>query len=183
MTGILWHSAELRSSEYFTHEPTDGGHRLRGVVVLPIAGRPAHIGYTVEVDAAWLTRRVDVRVEQPGGSTDIHIEADGQGCWERDGEPAPELSGCLDVDLGWTPATNTLQIRRLGLEVGEERTLDVAWMRFPELTLEAVAQTYRRLGQTAWRYSAGDFDAVLEVDDHGFVRRYGEDIWTAIAAT
>jgi len=69
----------------------------------------------------------------------------------------------------------------LGLAVGDRQTLDVAWLRFPELTLERVAQTYEHLGPTTWRYSAGGFSAVLEVDEHGFVRRYGDDLWLADA--
>ena len=36
------------------------------------------------------------------------------------------LDGCPDVDFGWTPATNTVPIRRLGLEVGETASITAA---------------------------------------------------------
>ena len=35
-----------------------------------------------------------------------------------DGVPAPALKGCKDIDLGCSPSTNTLPIRRLRLAVG-----------------------------------------------------------------
>jgi len=34
-----------------------------------------------------------------------------------------DLAGCSDVDLGWTPATNILPIRRTGLVVGGSTTI------------------------------------------------------------
>jgi uncharacterized protein len=182
MADLIWYSAELQSSEHFVSEVGDEGQRLRGIVVLPIDGRPGHLSYQIAADAAWRTRQVDILIGRPEGETHIGIAVSGSAQWVKDGEPMPELSGCLDIDLGWTPATNTFQIRRLGLGVGDRQTLDVAWMRFPELTLERVPQTYHRLGPSTWRYSSGDFSAVLEVDDEGFVRRYGDDLWTAVAA-
>ena len=183
MTDMLWYSAELASSEHFRAELRDDGPRLQGTVVLPIDGRPAHLNYEVSADRSWRTRRADVEIERPDAATSVAITADGEGHWVVDSEPAPTLDGCLDIDLGWTPATNTLQIRRLGLGVGERQTLAVAWMRFPELVVERNDQTYERIGPTTWRYSSGDFDAILEVDGDGFVRRYGDDLWLAIAAT
>ena len=44
-------------------------------------------------------------------------------------ERPPEYSDCVDVDLSFTPATNTLPIRRLGLDIGEEAEIHVAWLR------------------------------------------------------
>lgn len=181
MRDLLWSSAELASSEHFTAELGERGPRFRGTVVLPIAGEPAHLAYEVAAEPGWRTRSADVTIVRSGGSQRISIVADGEGHWTLDGQPATELDGCLDVDLGWTPATNTLPIRRLGLAVGDDQTVAVAWLRFPELVLQRSDQTYERLGPTTWRYRSGDFSAVLEVDDDGFVRRYGDDLWVAIA--
>jgi hypothetical protein len=180
---LLWGSSVLQSNEHFTARLDGAGHQFEGVVVLPIDGEPGHIDYRLALDPGWRTREFEATVGRGAERTRLEIRADGSGRWHRDGAPLVELEGCLDIDLGWTPATNTLQIRRLGLAVGDRQTLDVAWLRFPELTLERVAQTYEHLGPTTWRYSAGGFSAVLEVDEHGFVRRYGDDLWLADAGS
>ena len=50
---------------------------------------------------------------------------DGAGHWSRDGELLPAVENCLDVDLEWSPSTNTLPIRRLTIALGETKTVAV----------------------------------------------------------
>jgi hypothetical protein len=100
----------------------------------------------------------------------------------RDGKPLSEVAGALDVDLGFTPATNTLPIRRLALAVGESAPVRSCWLRFPELRLEPLEQTYTRESEQTFRYQAlvdGEpFMARLDTDAHGRVLRY-EGLWEA----
>ena len=35
------------------------------------------------------------------------------GDWKLNDVPVPELAHCVDLDLGFTPATNLMQLRRL----------------------------------------------------------------------
>jgi hypothetical protein len=86
----------------------------------------------------------------------------------------------VDVDLSFTPATNTLPIRRLGLEVGDEAEIHVAWLVWPELSVRPVLQRYARLAEDRYRYAQDDFEAELTVDEHGLVLEY-EGLWRAIA--
>ena len=53
-----------------------------------------------------------------------------------------ELAGCLDVDISATPFTNTLALRRLDLQPGENASLTVAYVKLPELTFRPVSQRY-----------------------------------------
>jgi hypothetical protein len=85
----------------------------------------------------------------------------------------------IDVDLGFSPLTNSLPIWRYDLDVGESREIDVAWVLFPSLAVERGRQTYTRTGALAWRYASGGFEAELEVGDDGLVERYG-DYWVAV---
>ena len=87
----------------------------------------------------------EVRVEEGGPA------GDGEGRWSRDAAPLPGVEGALDVDLGFTPATNTLPIRRLALAVGETRPVRSAWLRFPGLRLEPLEQTYTREAGDVYR--------------------------------
>lgn len=86
------------------------------------------------------------------------------------------LDGLRDVDLGFTPATNTLPMRRLALEVGESAEVDAVWVRFPELEVARLPQRYTRLEGMRYRYESagGAFLAELEVDANGLVIRYGK---------
>jgi hypothetical protein len=95
----------------------DGEARLEGTAVLAREGEPFLVRYGVECNAAWETRGVSIELER-GAVTDVlTLRADEHRRWWVEGERLPELDGCYDADLGWTPATNTLPIRRLGLQV------------------------------------------------------------------
>jgi hypothetical protein len=170
---VLWRGDWRRSYELCTaREPP--GAVLEGTVLLPLAGAPAQVRYRVEADERWVTRLARVEV----GERVLLLEHDGAGRWLLGGVPRPDLEGCLDVDLGVTPSTNTLPIRRLGDAGGE---LPAAWVGFPELTLERLEQRYTPLGDGRWRYEAGDFAADLVVDDRGLVVTYGDDLWATVA--
>jgi uncharacterized protein len=95
----------------------------------------------------------------------------------------PAVAGCLDVDLAFTPATNILPLRRLSLAVGESREMTAAWVRFPDLSVEPLAQRYTRLDERRVRYESrdGSFTAELEVDELGLVVRY-KPLWERVAA-
>ena len=97
------------------------------------------------------------------------------GHWYQNGAEVEGLSKAIDIDLGWSPSTNTLPIRRLGLSVGASSgQLTAAWVRFPELRLEPLEQEYHRLQDRVYRYSSrrGTFQAKLLVDEHGMAEDY-----------
>jgi hypothetical protein len=84
------------------------------------------------------------------------------------------VQGCLDVDLGFSPSTNLLPIRRLKLEIGARADVRAAWVRFPELTLELLEQSYTRLTEHTYLYESagGEFKRELTVNADGFVVEY-----------
>ena len=94
------------------------------------------------------------------------------------------LHGLIDVDLGFSPVTNTLPIRRLDPAIGEAVAVTAAWVRFPELTIEPLPQRYIRLAERRYRYESagGAFVAEIEVDDLGLVTAY-EGGWRRIAVS
>lgn len=178
---ISWRSDELGSLERCRVLASPDGYVIVGAVELPIDDRPGRIDHRVEVDDGWRTR--EVRVEIDARSTRrIHVAVREREWWV-DGVSRPDLAGATDVDLGWTPATNLMPIRRLALPVGGSATVEVAWLSFPELEWARVTQRYERLGQRSWRYLAGSADHVLTVDHLGLVTRYGDGLWEAAAAS
>jgi uncharacterized protein len=132
----------------------------------------------VDVDGAWRTRSFAAAVGGASDERDLTLVADRSGSWTRDGEPAPELEGCTDVDIVSTPFTNTLPIRRLGLAVGESADIRAAWVDVPSLELSVSNQRYTRLepdeGMDRYQFQALDsgHTYVLTVDQDGLVIDY-----------
>ena len=108
---------------------------------------------------------------------DVVLEGEA-GEWLVDGRPAPELSGCLDVDLEASASTNVLPVRRLALEVGERAEAPAAYVRAADLRVERLEQSYARLpddgDHARYDYAAPVFDyrATLVSDEFGLVLDY-----------
>lgn len=176
---VLWHCAELASSEHALVQLRGASMSAEGVAVLALGDQPCDLTY--RVDAAPLTAACVVDVRTPTGARRLEVSSR-NGVWTVDAEEAPALAGCTEIDLGWTPATNTTAIRRLGLEVGGSGTVRVAWLRFPELVVEPADQRYTRVAEDRWRFESGGDAYDIEVDPAtGIVRRYGDDLWRAVA--
>lgn len=182
VTACLWQWARGTGLERLELLRAPDAWHLRGTILVAGEGGPAEARYEVECDAAWRTRRADVRVRDGAGSRACVLAADGGG-WLVNGREEPSVRGCVDVDLGWSPSTNTLPIRRLALPVGgASGEIAAAWVRFPELSVEPLSQEYRRLAERSYRYESngGAFAAVLEVDGEGIVIDY-EGAWRRVA--
>lgn len=135
---------------------------------------PCHLSYVVTVDEEWRTQSANVRGW--AGATEVDLEirtVDGQQ-WTLNGAPVAAVAGCIDVDLSFTPATNLLPIRRLGLPIGSSAPVAAAWLRFPELDLQRLDQVYTRAAEGRYEYSSagGSFRATLEVSARGLVTDY-----------
>jgi hypothetical protein len=179
---ILWHCSRLSSSEHALLVESEDGYRLQGVAALPLGELPCHIDYTLTLDRLWRPVLARVTIITPHGAREIVLRSRHGAGWEVDGELVSQLDGCLDVDFGWTPATNTVPIRRLGLEVGQRASITAAWIRFPELDVVASEQWYRRLAPDRWQYTSGEYDYQLVIEPAtGLVLSYGDDLWRAAA--
>ena len=139
---------------------------------------PVRTRYQIRVDTRWIVREADIDIWGPDHRR-LALRSDGKGGWsDGDGNPLPELDGCIDIDLTATPFTNTLPIRRLGLGPGDTAEIKVVYIRVPELVTGAVMQRYTCLEQGAtgarYRYEglATGFRAEIDVDESGIVLDY-----------
>ena len=180
---ILWRWEDRPGHEAARLTREGEGWRLEGTAVLVHDGLPCRLDYRIACDSGWRTRSATVRGWVGDQEVEVAIEADAAGRWTLNGEACPQVEGCIDVDLNFSPSTNLLPIRRLGLEIGEEAEVRAAWLRFPSFVLEPLPQLYRLTAEHAYRYESagGAFVRDLEVDDAGFVTDY-PGIWRAVAA-
>jgi hypothetical protein len=162
----------------------DTGWRLAGTALFAHEGRPCRLEYVVECDAEWRTRCARIRGALGRTSVRLDLARNDQGHWSANGAAQPAVHGCMDVDLGFSPSTNLLPIRRSRLAIGSQARVRAAWVRFPELTLEELDQEYSRLSATRYRYESGGgtFARELIVNATGFVLEY-PDFWRVEADT
>jgi uncharacterized protein len=176
---VWWRDRVTGTLEHAAIRLTGGTIELAGTV-LPL-DEPLEITYRIEADDEWRTRRVAVTVvdTETGIERMIDFQSDGHGRWIVHGEERPDLAGCIDVDLAFSPITNTLPIRRLGLDVDDSAEVAAAWVQWPSLEVTELRQRYVRTDADTFRYSCGDFTATIVVDDRGLVRDY-EDSWEVV---
>ena len=181
-TRVAWRrSDEVEADEFCTLSVRDSGLSLIGTVLGAERGEPVRIEYRVLADGGGLTTAAHVRQLRGFDERTVVLMRDAKGAWTVDGTRVPKLKGCTDVDLGCSPSTNTLPIRRLRLGVGESKTIHAAWVRFPELEVVKAAQTYTRLDEYTYRYASGTFEAELTIDHEGLVTAYAEWRRTAVS--
>jgi hypothetical protein len=97
------------------------------------------------------------------------------------GAAVPGLEAYVDLDLGFTPATNLTQLRRVALAPGESAEVPVAWIDAPDGVLQALPQRYERRSATTYWYESptAGYAELLELAPGGFVRRY-PGLWEAL---
>jgi hypothetical protein len=136
------------------------------------------VHYEIVVDDAWRTRSARVAGWTEAGRQDVAIDGDGAGRWRVNGVAAPELDGCLDIDLESSACTNTLPVHRLELAVGQTASAPAAYVRALDLGVERLEQHYARVDddrdQPRYDYSAPvlAFHARLVYDTYGLVVEY-----------
>ena len=180
---VAWRRFDKPGHEFCTLARSDTGAKLTGVAVMTSNDIPCCVQYTIECDKEWRTLvcRIHGYIGTKGITHDIRREGVR---WLMNGVEMPQLDGCEDIDLGFSPATNLIPIRRLALKVGESAKVRAAWLRFPELTLELLEQTYTRTSEDSYRYESGygKFRRDLKVDANGMVLEY-PDLWYAESHT
>lgn len=182
ITSILWRRLDQPGHDAARILKEYQGFRLVGTAVFAHEGSPCSLDYSIVCDEQWRTRSADVTGWIGRRPIESRIVVHGEK-WQLNGEPCPRVSGCLDVDLNFSPSTNLLPIRRLNLAIGEQDNVRAAWLRFPSFTLEPLEQAYRRIGARTFRYESagGSFVAVLETNVSGFVTEY-PNLWSAEAS-
>ena len=171
---VVWLALEDPGAEHVILRQRPDGYRVQSRMVGVYEGRPARASYRLELDAGWRVQRLVATWFAPDSTHRLRLQRDAAGAWRDQDGPRPDLAGCVDVDLVWTPLTNTLPIRRLGLATGEHSDIAVAYITPPALTVAPHKQRYTRLGPDRWRFDTldSDFTAELTVDAQRLVLDY-----------
>ena len=178
---ILWRRLDRPGHEVARLHAHDAGWQLSGSAVFGDHDEPCDLDYVVVCDREWRTASAVVSGWIGKTSVRLELTIDAARRWRLDGAELPQVAGCLDVDLAFSPSTNLLPIRRLDLAVGQAAPVRAAWLRFPGLTVEPLDQVYTRIDPTTYRYESGGgaFTAMLRTNAAGLVISY-PDLWEAV---
>ncbi|WP_106246612.1 putative glycolipid-binding domain-containing protein [Nonomuraea fuscirosea] len=174
-----WQHLDVRTGfEVVYLRSTPGGYRVEGCTTAVEDGDAWVVDYIIELDPGWATRSARLTSRSARGERHLTLETDGAGHWRLDGEPAPWLDGCLDVDLESSALTNAFPVHRLHLDVGAASPAPAAFVRATDLAVERLEQHYARLpdggGRQRYDYAAPVFDVAcrLTYDESGLVLDY-----------
>ncbi len=154
------------------------GYRIEGHTAVLENGDVWAVRYVITLDGNWATRTADAWGRSSRGESSVRLQVDDAGRWSVNGSAAPELDGCVDVDLESSACTNTIPVHRLRLEVGESAETPAAYLRALDLGVARLEQSYSRLedhdSHQIVRYSAPgfDFDSRLVFDEAGLLLEY-----------
>jgi hypothetical protein len=113
---IYWRRLDVPGAELARVSQAGREHRIEGTVLVVYAGQPYDLHYSVACDERWRTRRAAIRGTGGGETVRLDILADTAGGWQLNGVDWAPVAGCLNVDLGFTPSTNLLAVRRYRYE-------------------------------------------------------------------
>jgi len=177
---ILWRRLDTPGHDACHLKGNDVGWTLDGTAVFLQDGVPARLAYRIDCDLKWHTRQGQVLGFLGVKSTEFSIVRTTAGAWTLNGAVVSGLEGCVDLDLGFTPATNLLPVRRLALAEGQAADAPAAWLDVFAGTVQILPQRYERRSQSTYWYEASSihFEALLDVAPVGFIRRY-PGLWEA----
>jgi len=169
----FWHRLDTDGHDCCRLVETDEGWQLEGHAVFRHDGMPCGLGYTVRCDGEWRTRSASVSGGIGHEALGFEIVHGPEG-WLLDGRIQNAAAGCIDLDLGFTPATNLIAIRRLVPKEGVDTFAPAAYYLEFTRALGLIEQIYRRTGGERLAYTSAThgYSAELAVHPSGFVLDY-----------
>lgn len=177
---IVWERLDVSGTDRCRLTSGGEGHLIEGRAESRDGDVATGLSYVVRCAPDWST--LSAQVEGYAGERAVSFlvqRSAGQG-WHLDGVRLDFADDLVDIDLGFTPATNTNAIRRLNLAIGDIAETTALWFDIGDFSFKRLTQVYHRLGPDAYDYvsPAHDYRARLRVDGAGRVLDY-PGLWTA----
>ena len=181
MRNILWKRCDREGHDACRFMPDGVLPIIEGCATFMQGTEAAQLFYRVVCDESWGSICARVSGWVGARNIDILIQLEDSGSWSINGIAAEGLAGLQDIDLGFTPATNTNALRRLDSRIGEEIETTAVWLDTDDWAVKRLTQVYRRIDRYAYDYRSPlhDFQATLIVDEFGVITDY-PGLWVAV---
>lgn len=175
---IMWDNRDEYGHEYCTLTAIDNGYLFQGAALLQTDGIPRRVHYQITADSAWQTRTFNLTMWAGPDQRMLVLRADEQQRWWEGEKHLTAFDGLFDIDLSLTPATNTLAIMRLNLDIGASAETTTVWVDFPSLEVKPFPQRYTRRAENTYLFESlkDDFKAELRLNEYGLVADY-QGLW------
>ena len=179
MHAMLWRRLDTPGHDACRLVELGEGWRVEGTAIFRHEGQPAQLRYRVTADPTWRSEHGEVTGWIGDAPVNLSIVRQPDGEWTINGLPVPDVRGCIDLDLAFTPATNLFALRRLALEIGDGADAPAAWLDIDTWRLVPLPQRYERRTESSYWYEAPSvgYAELIEVTDVGFVAQY-TNLWT-----
>lgn len=174
LPNIMWQRIDVRGMEACSIYKEDEHSVISGMAIYGSRNIPVRVGYSVTCTSDWecTAATVDRWVGEDHLNIALHRQKGGR--WSANDQIIDGVDALLDIDLGFTPVTNTLAINRLKLNKGTFSELAAVWLDEESWVFKPLKQRYERLGENTYKYISVDsgYEAELTVDEFGSVQTY-----------
>lgn len=177
---IVWKNSTINTTEFVSIEKEEMT-TVKGYITGEGFGKPWLVRYTLTLNPRWEAQTVFIEVMSEQNYTIELYKNDLQQWLNEKGEHLEAFDGCVDVDISFTPFTNSLPINRLQLTKGEGQNISVVWVDIKNGDVKRVKQRYLNKGSKIYKYENehSGYISELIVDDEGYVIDY-PGIWQKI---
>lgn len=177
---IVWKNSTINTTEFVSIEKEEMT-TVKGYITGEGFGKPWLVRYTLTLNPRWEAQTVFIEVMSEQNYTIELYKNDLQQWLNEKGEHLEAFDGCVDVDISFTPFTNSLPINRLQLTKGEGQNISVVWVDIKNGDVKRVKQRYLNKGSRIYKYENehSGYISELIVDDEGYVVDY-PGVWQKI---
>lgn len=163
---VVWVRQDAPGNDSCRFADAEGGYLIDGSST---DAKGNILPYRIRARGDGTTRRARI-----GAQSRIFVRRAPDNTWLLNGTPAPAVSGAEDIDLGFTPATLTLPIRRFKLGIGDDAEIMVARLDLETESLTPLRLVFRRIAEEEYECLNAETGKTshLLVDGHGIVQTY-----------
>lgn len=168
----IWRRLDVPGRDAARVSQTANGYELFGQSVFLDPRGPTALRYVLDLAPDWSTRAGRITGFIGERAIDTHIVRTQKG-WTFDDKNFG-MAEVIDLDLGFTPATNMVQLKRVSLSIGDAADFDVAWLEAGDEKLVRLPQEYRRVSEFDYDYNSptADYRATIVLAPSGFAADY-----------
>lgn len=172
---LIWKGVFYHSMENCLVEVADTGVTVQSTIVGHVDDFLYKVDYNLTTSQRWETSSLKLTGRVGNSRKEINLRSDGKGNWWLNDQPASQFAGCTDVDITLTPFTNSLPVNRLDWSKADQ-VIKVVYLDILGDRITPVSQKYTRISDSQYKFEnvPNDFEALIDVDEGGFVVHYPE---------